>query len=406
MHQTESVGAAASLEWARWLDSMEGVPEWREPAPRRAPPDWQQRVGDAFARLGELAPGIVLALGLAVAGGELARWLGTDLLGFEHSPITAVPVAIVLGLLVRNVVGVPAVYEPGLRVCVRFLLRVGIVLLGLRLSLGAAGVVGLTALPVIGVCIVTALVAVTWLGRVVGLPRRLAALIAVGTSICGVSAIVAAAAAIDAEDDEISYAVACVTLFGLLALFCHPYVAHGVFGADPQLAGIFLGTAIHDTAQVAGAALIYQQQFDSPQALEAATVTKLIRNTCMAAVIPLMAVLYLRPGASRKRLSWHQAVPFFVVAFVIAVAARTVGDLGGRAFGVIGREAWWEWLGAADRISFWCLTLAMVAVGLGTGLAKLRVLGLRPIAVGLAAAVLVGGVSLGLLMIARSLGLT
>src|SRR5205823_10509226 len=182
----------------------------------------------------------------------------------------------------------------------------GIVLLGLRLSLGAVGLYGLAALPVIVACIATAVVVVTWLGRALGLPRRLGALIAVGTSICGVSAIVATAAAIRAEDEEVSYAVACVTLFGLVALFCYPFFAHWAFAGDPQLAGVFLGTAIHDTAQVAGAGLIYQQQFDAPDALTAATVTKLVRNTCMAAVIPLMAVLYARSAGAGKgrRLSW------------------------------------------------------------------------------------------------------
>jgi uncharacterized integral membrane protein (TIGR00698 family) len=398
---------SAGPEWARWLDSMEGVPEWPEPAPRRVPAWWELRVSEAFERFGELLPGVVLAAGLALAGGRLAGWLGTAVLGFEASPVGAVPVAILLGLLVRNTVGVPAVYEPGLRICVRFLLRAGIVLLGLRLSLGVIGRDAVLALPVIVVCIGTALVTVTWLGRVLGLPRRLGGLIAVGTSICGVSAIVAAAAAIKAEDEEVSYAVACVTLFGLLALFCYPFLAFWACGEDAQLAGIFLGTAIHDTAQVAGAGLIYQQQFAAPKALDAATVTKLVRNACMAAVIPLMAAAYLRSAAVRPaagRVGWHQAVPFFVIAFLLAAGVRTAGDASERPFGAIDRGVWGEWLAAADRLSGWCLALAMVAVGLGTGLAKLRTLGLRPFAVGLAAALVVGGVSLALLTVGRLLG--
>src|SRR5207248_11402201 len=187
-------------------------------------------------------------------------------------------------------------------------------LLGLRLSLGAVGGGGLTALPVVAACIVAALVGATWLGRVLDLPRRLSALIAVGTSICGVSAIVAAAAAIEAEDDEVSYAVACITLFGLVALFGYPFFAHAVFAEQPQLAGIFLGTAIHDTAQVAGAGLIYEQQFNAPEALNTAAVTKLMRNLCMVGVIPLVSVLYHRSarGRERGRQKWHALVPLFV----------------------------------------------------------------------------------------------
>jgi len=125
----------------------------------------------------------------------------------------------------------------------------------------------------------------------------------------------------------------------------------------------------------------------------------------MAAVIPLLAVAYHRSGKRRKgKLSWHQAVPFFVIAFIIAAGIRTVGDLGERPFGLLSREVWKDGLEAADRLSGWCLALAMVAVGLGTGLSKLRILGFRPFAVGLATALLVGAVSLGLLTLARVLG--
>jgi uncharacterized integral membrane protein (TIGR00698 family) len=391
---------SAAPDWARWLDSMEGVPEYQPPPPAQKP----TRLVRAFERAGELLPGVGLAFGLAVAGDALARWIGSEVLGFEKSPVSAVPVAVVLGLLVRNTIGVPTVYEPGLRLCVRVLLRVGIVLLGLRLTLAAVGTDTLAVLPIVAACIASGFFAATWLGGALGLPRRLAALIAVGTSICGVSAILASAAAIEAEEDEVSYAVATITLFGLLALFAYPFIAHWALGGDPRLAGMFLGTAIHDTAQVAGAGLIYKQQFAAPDALDTAVVTKLLRNACMAAVIPLMAAAYLRSSGRKGGVSWHQAVPGFVIAFLIATALRTAGDLGERAFGVIDRATWSRWLGAAEWSSNWCLVLAMVSVGLGTGLGKLRILGLRPLAVGLAAALLVGAVSFALLTLGRALG--
>jgi uncharacterized integral membrane protein (TIGR00698 family) len=393
----------AGPDWARWLDSMEGVPEY---VPVRRPPTGlHPKVAHYFGKVGELAPGIVLALGLAIAGDRLARWLGTAVLGFQHSPISAVPVAVLLGLIVRNTIGLPAVYEPGLKLCVRTLLRAGIVLLGLRLSLAAAGYVGLAAIPVIVACIASALVVASWLSRVLKLPRRLGTLIAVGTSICGVSAIGATAAAIDAEDDEVSYAIACVTLFGLVALFGYPFLAYWACAANPEAAGIFLGTATHDTAQVAGAGLIYQQQFDAPEALNAALVTKLMRNACMAAVIPLIVVLYRRAGAEAGgRVGWSQAVPVFVPLFILAVCIRSAGDLGDRPFGLMSKDTWAEMLKGADWLSVWCLGLAMVAVGLGTGLANLRRLGLRPLLAGLATAALVGAVSLSLVTAARLLG--
>src|SRR5262249_31541148 len=155
----------------------------------------------------------------------------------------------------------------------------GIVLLGLRLSLGDVGKISMIGLPIIIICMATALLLVTWISKGLGLPRRLGTLIAVGTSICGVSAVVATAPIIGSEDGEVSYSLRCIALFGLMALLGYPWLAHAVFGDNAKEAGIFLGTAIHDTAQVAGAGLMYQQQFAAPAALDTATVTKLVRNT-------------------------------------------------------------------------------------------------------------------------------
>jgi uncharacterized integral membrane protein (TIGR00698 family) len=402
---------SSSLPQATSLDSMEGVPEWPAPAEsaaeRAARGTWRWAGHRALERLGALAPGVGLALGLAYAADRLAHWLGTAVLGFAQSPVGPIPLTILLGLALRNTVGLPAVYEAGLRVCLRHVLRLGVVLLGLRLSLGAVTQIGLAGLPVILACIAAAWAVVTRVNRALGLPGRLGALIAVGTSICGVSAIVAAAPVVEAEDDEVSYAIACVALFGMLALFAYPFLAHRVFADDPRAAGVFLGTAIHDTAQVAGAGLMYQQQYQAPRALDAAAVTKLVRNLCMAWVIPLLALAYHRAGRVRggpARAGGQPIVPLFVVGFVAMAALRTVGDAGARPLALLTRDAWRHGLAVADTGAAWCLAAAMAAVGLGTELAKLKGLGLKPFCVGLAAALLVGGVSLSLLLLARSLG--
>src|SRR5439155_22334249 len=110
------------------------------------------------------------------------------------------------------------------------------------------------AVPIVVVCMAAALLGVAWISRALGLSRRLGTLIGVGTSICGVSAIVATAPVIDAEEDEVSYAVACITLFGLATLFVYPFLAHLIFHANPEQVGLFLGTSVHDTSQVTGAA--------------------------------------------------------------------------------------------------------------------------------------------------------
>src|SRR5947207_2712828 len=159
------------------LDSMEGVPEWPQPAESKAERAGRgplaARLHDRFAALGPLLPGVCLALGLAAVGGWIAGWLGTSVLGFAKSPVSEITVAVLLGLVLRNAIGLPAVYEKGLRLCGKEVLRFGIILLGLRLSLAAVGQLGLAALPVIVGCIAVALVAVTWINRALGLPRRL-----------------------------------------------------------------------------------------------------------------------------------------------------------------------------------------------------------------------------------------
>jgi uncharacterized integral membrane protein (TIGR00698 family) len=391
---------------ARWLGSMEGVPEWPEPSEasveRTSRTTLQNQLHQIFAWLGMLCPGVALAMGLAFIGLRGAHWLGTSLLKSAHHPISPIMVALLLGLAIRNAIGLPAVYEGGLKFCLRHVLRFGIMLLGLRLSLAAVGQIGAVALPIIVGCIATALVLVSWINHALGLPRRLGSLIAVGTSICGVSAIVATAPVVEAEEDEVSYAVACVTLFGMLALFSYPFLAHWLFGGDIRMTGLFLGTAIHDTAQVAGAGLIYRQRYQVPEVLDTATVVKLVRNLFMAGVIPLMAMLYHRRGrgaaaASNTPPNWHQVVPLFVIGFLAMAAIRSLGDLGARPFLVLDRGAWRGFLAGADITSGWCLATAMAGVGLGTGLAKLRVLGWRPLCVGLAASALVGSAGFGLI---------
>lgn len=363
-------------------------------------PGWRGRAYDSLDAMGGLLPGMGLAAALGALATALAVWIGVELLGYAKSPISAIPLAVLLGIVVRDVVGVPAVYEPGLRLCVKRILRVGVVLLGVRLSVMDAGTTGLVALPLVLVCIVTALLVVRALARALSLPERLGTLIAVGTSICGVTAIVATAPVIDATDDEASYAVATIALFGTIALFAYPFLAHVLFG-DARHVGLFLGTAIHDTSQVAGAGLTYQQQFGAPLALNVAVVTKLVRNSLMVAVIPLARAMHRRTGDASARArglaGLTDVVPLFILGFIAMSILRTVGDAGERPFGALDPATWDRFLELAQRIAEVALLLAMAAVGLSTSVRRLRILGLRPLAVGMAAAACVGVVSVALI---------
>jgi uncharacterized integral membrane protein (TIGR00698 family) len=342
--------------------------------------------------------GFGLAAGLAFFGYYLSEFIGIDLMGLPKSPISPIMMAILLGILVRNTITLPASFDAGIRFCLVRVLRLGIVLLGIRLSLAQVGEIGLQSLPVIIGVVIAALLIVTFVSKRVGLSGRLGTLIAVGTSICGATAIVATAPTIGAKDDEVAYAVACITLFGVVAMIAYPFAAYWMFDGDAFRSGLFLGTSVHETAQVAGSGMVYEQYFGDPAALDTATVTKLMRNLCMVIIIPLMAILYHRKSSEGSEAPpWWSMVPVFIIGFALMSLVRTVGDMGDTAFGVIQAEQWHDIVSTVKNIAGWCLAIAMAAVGLGTSIKGLLHIGLKPLGVGLFSAVLVGLVSFSLI---------
>jgi uncharacterized integral membrane protein (TIGR00698 family) len=347
-----------------------------------------------------LLPGLVVAILLASTSIVLSRWIGVSLLGFDKSPISAVMLSISLGLIIGAVLPLPKILKLGLKFTVSKILRLGIILLGIRLTLFDVFVLGAYGVPIVIVCVAGALFLTTRINNWLGLPVRLGALIAVGTSICGVSAIVATGPAIDADDEEVAYAVAVITIFGLAATLVYPYLANLIFGGQALRAGLFLGTAIHDTSQVVGAAKVYADVFAAPVALDVATITKLVRNLFMAAVIPFMALYYARRNrveAAGKGTSVFGLLPLFVIGFLAMSVFRSVGDAGtragGLAFGVWGEEAWTGIYMLLQKWAGYVLVVALAGVGLNTDLRTLKGLGIKPFFVGLGAAVGVGMIS-------------
>ncbi|MEM7083018.1 MAG: putative sulfate exporter family transporter [Pseudomonadota bacterium] len=349
----------------------------------------------------KVLPGLLLALVIALAGHASSDWIGTDLMGLAKSPVSAIMMAIVLGIIVRNTLPLPALFLPGIRFGLVRVLRLGIVLLGIRLSLYEAGSIGLKSLPIIIGAVIAALVLVNLLGRWLSVNGRLSTLIAVGTAICGATAIVATAPAIKAKDDEVSYAVACITLFGVLAMLTYPFIGHWLFDGNGFAAGLFLGTSVHETAQVAGAGLVYQQFYGSPEALDVATVTKLVRNLGMLVVIPLMSIVYHRQNAGQdtETAPWYSMIPLFVLGFAAMSLLRTLGDAGDLAFGIWSPEEWRQIVSYTKSFAELCLAVAMAAVGLGTSVRGLLTIGMRPLAVGLFSALVVGGVAIALISV-------
>jgi uncharacterized integral membrane protein (TIGR00698 family) len=355
-----------------------------------------------------LVPGIAAAVLVMIAGVWIAEAAGIAILAAQgltggSSPISGVPVAIVLGLLLRNLLPLPVWLTPGLKFCVTTVLRLGIVLVGIRLSAFDVARLGVAGLPVVIAAVAVGLTFVTWFNKQLSLPPRLGTLIAAGTSICGVTAIVSTAPAIDADEREVAYAVANIVAFGLVGMLVYPYIAHAVLDR-PETVGLFLGTAVHDTSQVVGAALTYRQMYADDVVLRVATVTKLTRNLFLAVVIPFLTWLHFRTSAAahgiRTKITWKTLVPLFVIGFVAMAALRTVGDATlqstGAAFGIWDASAW---IDVTNQIGdFWAsrvlLGTAMAAVGLNTSVAVFKGVGAKPFLVGFAGAVVVGAVGM------------
>ena len=360
--------------------------------------------GTTVDRVPSLLPGVALAGAVVVAAVVIADAVNS-LLGFDGL-VSFILVAIVLGMLVRNTIGLSAVFAPGVNFCLKKLLRLGIILLGIRLSIVNVLEIGTFGIPIVVGAVLTGLAVATWATRRLGLSDRLGSLIAIGTAICGATAIVAAAPGIRAKEEEVTYAIANITVFGIVAMLLYPFLGNVIFGGNVVEVGLFLGTSIHETAQVAGAGLIYDQSFNvttSPSAADIAIVSKLVRNVLMIAVIPAVTYVYVR----RQRNNGEEVgegtraidmFPVFILGFLVMAAFRSIGDAaieaGNDAFGIWGAESWDDLVHAIRTTAEYLLAMAMAAVGLGTSFTQLKGLGFKPFLVGIAAAVAVGVASI------------
>lgn len=346
-------------------------------------------------------PGVGLAAGVVVVSVLGFRWIGS-LLASGKCPLPSATIGVLLGIIVANAAGIGGTFKPGLDFCVKRILRLGIVLVGIKLSFLDVAGAGRTAIPVVLALITIALLAGPFIARMLGVSPRMGILAGASTAICGITATLAVAPVIDAEDREVAYTVANVTLCGLVGMLLYPFVAHAVLGEHAVAAGVFLGTSIHDTSQVAGAALSYRDSFGSEAAMKAAIVAKLVRNTALVAVVPLLAWMHARSAAGGgKKISFSGLFPLFVLGFLGMAILRSVGDAGvsgsGTALGLFDAERWKAvTAGIATVATDGCLALALAALGLSARFSILRGLGVRPLVLGVSAAAVVAGCSLGL----------
>lgn len=316
-----------------------------------------------------LLPGV----GVAAVGAAAAVAIAAPL-----DVVSALLVAVLLGALAGNARLLPEVARPGLAFAARHVLRVGIVLVGFRLAAGEV-----VALGVPGVLLVAGVVAVTFAGtrllaRAVGVARTTGLLVATGFAICGLTAVAAMRGVVHADDEEVGAAAAMVTLCGTLALLVLPAL-HPLLGIAPVTFGHWVGASVHDVGQVVATAATAGEA-----ALAAAVVIKLARVVLLG---PLLVAVGWVEGRRAQRVTgarprWTAAVPPFVLAFLAASAARSVGVV---------PEAW---LGPISTAATALLATALFALGTGIRLRSLAVLGRRTVALALLAWALVAGVAL------------
>ena len=296
------------------------------------------------------------------------------------------------GIILGNIFKIREGFLLGLDFTQKYILKFGIICLGIQLKPFEFLKFGTIAIPLIIVCIISVLIVIKLLIKKLKISTKMAYLISIGSTVCGTTAIMATAPIIKANKSEVAYAIANMTVFGIIAMLIYPYFSNFYFNGEPLFVGLFLGTAIHETSQVAAAGLIYDQQFNSPETLNIATVTKLIRNTFLVVMIPLFAFLYNRNNTNKKKYSILDIFPYFVLGFIALIIFRNLGD---QIFLTENSQNIWNNIIINIQSSAKVfLSMAMAAIGLSTNLKDLKTMGYKPFIVGFIAMITVGLVSI------------
>jgi uncharacterized integral membrane protein (TIGR00698 family) len=330
-----------------------------------------------------LIPGLLLLIAVGYAG----KFIEQSINGYtkaHHIPfpnIEYVLWAIVIGLIIANTVGVPRIFQAGVATY-EFWLKTGIVLLGSRFLLGDIVKFGRVSLALAAVAITLSLVFMHILGRAFKLKPKLTSLLAVGSSICGVSAIIAAKPAIDADDEDASYAIAAILALGAISLFAFPAIGHTLHLSDKAY-GLWAGLAVDNTAEATAAGAIY-----SKAAGDVAVVAKTTRNALIGFIVLGYAIYWASRGQAQtvgnKVAFLWQKFPKFVLGFLLISLLATVGFFTKAQ------------IGSLANLSRWAFLLTFAGVGLRTSFRELGKQGWRPFAVGAIGEVFIALVTLGL----------
>jgi len=328
-------------------------------------------------RIVALIPGLLLLAAVGHAGKfieqSIAHYTKANHIVFPN--IEYVLWAIVIGLVIANTVGVPRVFEAGVATY-EFWLKAGIVLLGDILHLGGI------SLLLVAVAITLSFAFMHLLGRGFGLKPKLTSLLAIGSSICGVSAIIAAKPAIDADDEDASYAIAAILALGAISLFAFPLIGHSLHLGDKAY-GLWAGLAVDNTAEATAAGALY-----SDAAGKVAVLAKTTRNALIGFVVLAYALYWASRGEAKavgnKAAFLWRKFPKFVLGFLLISLLATLGFFTKPQ------------LASLANLSRWAFLLTFAGVGLRTSLRELGKQGWKPFAVGAIGEVFIALVTLGL----------
>jgi uncharacterized integral membrane protein (TIGR00698 family) len=328
-------------------------------------------------------PGLFLVLAIAVGARLLSRFTGA---------VPDVVIALVAGMLLRNLVRLPDAIDPGIAFTLRYFLRAAIILFGAGLTFAAIVGAGAATLVLVGVCFVVAMVLGLVLARAFRLPGAVGLLIGAGTAICGGSAILALGPLVRAKDEEIAYAITTIFTFNIVALLIYPSLGH-LLHLSQSAFGSWSGTAVNDTSVVVATGYVY--------GMKAGAVATIVKLTRTVLLVPLAIVVGLRHDAlaangiglappNAGAPLWRrvmQTIPWFVLGFVGLAALNSCGVFSPNVAH-----------GLTLAAGFFIL-MVLAGVGLNVDVGKIRRLGLRPLAAGVLLATIMAGASLGLIRV-------
>ena len=353
-----------------------------------------------MANVKNVAPGVGLCAAIA-----LPCWFLGEALPVVGGPVFAILIGMVIALWWKQ----PArgIVQDGIGFTAKKVLQYAVILLGFGLNLAQIAAVGAESLPIILTTIATALIVGYVLYRVLRMDSAIATLIAVGSSICGGSAIAATAPVIRAKDEQVAQAISVIFLFNVVAALIFPTLGQAL-GMSNEGFGLFAGTAVNDTSSVTAAAAAWDGMHPGSNALDAATIVKLTRTLAIIPITLVLGIVMARkesadesasnaqaasePSSTRRKgplgnFSLKRAFPMFILFFLVASLITTIAVAAGADAAVFA---------PLKTLSKFFIVMAMAAIGLNTDLVKLVKSGAKPLLMGLICWICIAAASLGM----------